>query len=175
MMSQGAIQQTGNPLDLALEGAGFFQVMGANGLRYTRDGGFHRTPKGQLVNGSGDQVLSDQGKPINLPPGDISVGRNGAISVAGGTVATVGVMVFPAGTKLTPEGTNRYIAPDGVRVSKAPDTTVQQGAIESSNQDVIQGTVDLMVMQRQAQMMQKALTIFHTEFNKIASEDLAKV
>ncbi len=52
------------------------------------------------------------------------------------------------------------------------DAAVHQGAIESANQDVIQGSLDLIVMQRQAEMMQKALTVFHTEFNKIASEDL---
>jgi flagellar basal-body rod protein FlgF/flagellar basal-body rod protein FlgG len=52
---------------------------------------------------------------------------------------------------------------------------VHQGAIESANEDVIQGSLDLIVMQRQAEMMQKALTIFHTEFNKTASEDLPRV
>ena len=52
---------------------------------------------------------------------------------------------------------------------------IHQGAIESANQDVVQGTLDLIMMQREAEMMQKALTIFHTEFNKIATEDLPKV
>ena len=47
--------------------------------------------------------------------------------------------------------------------------------IESANQSAIQGTLDLIVMQRQAEMMQKALTVFHTEFNKIATEDLPRV
>jgi len=53
--------------------------------------------------------------------------------------------------------------------------TVHQGAIEAANQDVIQGSLDLIVMQRQAEMMQRALTVFHTEFNKTASEDLPRV
>ena len=47
--------------------------------------------------------------------------------------------------------------------------------LESANQDVIQGSLDLIVMQRQAEMMQKALTVFHTEFNKIATEELPRV
>ena len=55
------------------------------------------------------------------------------------------------------------------------NAAVHQGAIEAANQDVIQGSLDLIVMQRQAEMMQKALTIFHTEFNKIATEDLPRV
>jgi len=52
---------------------------------------------------------------------------------------------------------------------------VHQGALEAANEDVIQGSLHLLVMQRQAETMQKALTIFHTEFNKIAAEDLPRV
>ena len=49
---------------------------------------------------------------------------------------------------------------------------MHQGAIEAANEDVVQGSLDLIVMQRQAEMMQRALTVFHTEFNKFATEDL---
>jgi flagellar basal-body rod protein FlgF/flagellar basal-body rod protein FlgG len=174
-MAQGAIQQTGNPLDLAIEGEGFFQVQTQNGIRYTRDGGFHRAQNGQLVTSAGEPVLSTAGQPIPVPPGEVSVGVDGALSVAGGVVATVGVFTFPAGSQLTPEGANRYIAPEGSAPASAMHATVHQGAIEAANQDVIQGSLNLIVMQRQAEMMQKALTIFHTEFNKIASEDLPRV
>jgi flagellar basal-body rod protein FlgF/flagellar basal-body rod protein FlgG len=52
---------------------------------------------------------------------------------------------------------------------------IHQGALESSNQDVIQGTLQLILVQRQAEMMQKALSIFHSDFDKTASEDLPKV
>jgi flagellar basal-body rod protein FlgF/flagellar basal-body rod protein FlgG len=174
-MGQGAIQQTGNPLDLAIEGEGFFQVQTANGTRYTRDGSFHRSQAGQLVTAAGESVLSSSGQPISVPPGELAVGAGGVLSVAGGAVATVGVFTFPAGTQLTPEGANRYVAPQGVTAAPSKDAAIHQGAIEAANQDVIQGTLDLMVMQRQAEMMQKALTVFHTEFNKIAAEDLPRV
>jgi flagellar basal-body rod protein FlgF len=103
------------------------------------------------------------------------VGGDGTLSVAGGAVATVGLFTFPAGTELTPEGANRYIAPAGAAPLAAKDAAIHQGAIESANQDVIQGSLDLIVMQRQAEMMQRALTIFHTEFNRFAAEDLPKV
>jgi flagellar basal-body rod protein FlgF/flagellar basal-body rod protein FlgG len=76
---------------------------------------------------------------------------------------------------LTPEGANRYIAPKGVPPVTAPDAAVHQGAIEAANEDVIQGSLDLVVMQRQAEMMLRALTIFHNDFNKFATEDLPKV
>lgn len=174
-LAQGQLQQTGNPLDLDIEGQGFFMVQTANGPRYTRDGGFHRAPDGRLVTAAGEPVLSTGGQVIAVPPGEVSVGEDGVISVAGGVAATVGVFTFPPGTDLTPEGANRYMAPAGVKPLVAEGESVHQGAIESANQDVIQGSLDLVMMQRQAEMMQKALTVFHTEFNKFATEDLPRV
>jgi flagellar basal-body rod protein FlgF/flagellar basal-body rod protein FlgG len=174
-MAQGALQQTGNPLDLAIEGEGFFQIQTANGIRYSRDGGFHRSQNGQLVTAAGEPVLSAAGQPIAVPPGEVSVGSDGALSVSGGVVASVGLFTFPAGAELTPEGANRYIAPAGTAPVAAKNAAVHQGEIEAANQDAIQGSLELIVMQRQAEMMQKALTVFHTEFNKIASEDLPRV
>jgi flagellar basal-body rod protein FlgF len=174
-LGQGALQTTGNPLDLAVEGQGFFAVATAHGIRYTRDGSFHRSQAGMLVTSAGEPVLSTTGQPIPIPPGEVSVGGNGVVSVAGGVVATVGVFTFPASAQLAPEGANRYVAPGGGTATLSTDAAIHQGAIESANQDVVQGTLDLIVMQRQAEMMQKALTVFHTEFNKFATEDLPRV
>jgi flagellar basal-body rod protein FlgF/flagellar basal-body rod protein FlgG len=174
-MSQGALTATGNPLDLAIEGEGLFQVQTANGLRYTRDGAFHRSQTGQLVTQAGESVLSPTGQIIQIPPGEVSVGADGVVSVAGGAVSTVGVFTFPTGSQMTPEGANRYIAPQGVAPLLSKNSEIHQGSIESANQDVIQGSLDMIVMQRQAEMMQKALTIFHTDFNKTATEDLPRV
>jgi len=174
-MAQGALTATGNPLDLAIAGEGFFAVQTANGLRYTRDGSFRRSPVGQLVTGAGEPVLSTAGLAIQLPPGEVAVGADGAVSVAGGVVSTVGVFSFPAGSQLTPEGADRYVAPQGVQAQLAKNSVIHQGALEAANEDVIQGSLDLIVMQRQAEMMQRALTVFHTEFNKTAAEDLPRV
>ena len=174
-MAQGALQSTGNPLDLAIEGDGFFQIQTANGIRYTRDGGFHRSRSGQLVTAADEPVLSTIGQPIQVPPGEVTVGSDGALSVAGGVVASVGVFAFPAVAQLTPEGANRYVAPMGLTPMISKSAAIHQGAVEAANQDAIQGSLDLIVMQRQAEMMQKALTVFHTEFNKIATEDLPRV
>src|ERR1700746_2898986 len=140
-MAQGALQQTGNPLDLAIEGQGFFAVQTANGLRYTRDGGFHRSQKGLLVTAADEPVLSSTSQLIAVPPGDVSVGADGVLSVAGGAVANVGGFPFPPATKLKPEGPNRYVAPSDVKPLPAKESTVHQGAIEAANQDAIQGTM----------------------------------
>lgn len=174
-LAQGPLQKTGNPLDLAIEGQGFFALGTANGIRYTRDGSFHLSQNGVLMSQGDEPVLDPKGKPITVPPGAVSIGTDGTISVAGGAAATIGVFTFPASTQLTPEGTNRYIAPASVKPTLSADAQVHQGELEGANEDVVQGTVDLIMMQRQFEMMQKALTIFHTEFNQFATQDLPKV
>lgn len=86
----------------------------------------------------------------------------------------VGVFAFPQGTQLTPEGTNRYRAPAKVKTALA-SSAIHSHALESSNQDTITGSMKLIMMQRQAETMQKALTIFHMDFNKTAAEELPRV
>ncbi len=174
-MAQGALAETGNPLDLAIEGQGFFMVETPHGPRYTRDGSFHRAQSGQLATQADEPVLSVTGQPILIPPGEVTVGADGVVSVTGGAVARVGVFQFPTGTELTPEGANRYVAPQGATATAATDAQIHQGDLESANQDVVEGSLDLVMMQRQAEMMQRALTVFHTEFNKFATEDLPKI
>ena len=124
---------------------------------------------------AGDPVLSTIGQQIPIPPGEVAVGADGAVSVDGGVVATVGVFTFPRGTQLTPEGANHYVAPAGVAPLLQRNAVIHEESIEGSNQGVIPGTMNLILVQREAEMMQKALTIFHSDFNKIATEDLPKV
>ncbi len=174
-MAQGAIQQTGNPLDLAIEGQGFFEIQTPAGPRYTRDGSFHRARNGVLVTSAGEAVLSAAGKPIPVPPGKVTIGTDGVLSVDGGTVAQVGVFTFPHGVFLKPEGTDRYSAPPGTKPLLSQTAAIHQGALEAANEDVVQGSLDLIVMQRQAEMMQKALTLFNDDFNKFATDELPKV
>ncbi|MGA7343130.1 MAG: flagellar hook basal-body protein, partial [Terracidiphilus sp.] len=71
-LAQGALEQTGNPLDLAIEGQGFFEIQTPHGVRFTRDGGFHRARSGQLVTEAGEPVLSSGGQPIPVPPGEVT-------------------------------------------------------------------------------------------------------
>ncbi len=176
-LNQGPLSPTGGALDVAIEGAGFFAVQvapGVQGVRYTRDGSFHRSRTGTLITAKGEAVLNQAGKPIQVPTGEVSIGGDGVISVAGATVGSLGVFTFPASAPLVPEGVNRYIG-DPAKAVISRDAAVHQGSLEGSNQDVIQGSLQLILVQRQAEMMQKALTVFHNDFDKPASEDLPKV
>src|SRR5947209_3316524 len=84
-LTPGPIQETGNPLDLAIAGTGFFAVQGADGqTRYTRDGGFHQDADGSLRARDGSAVLNDAGQPIQLAANsDIAVAADGTLTVNG--------------------------------------------------------------------------------------------
>jgi flagellar basal-body rod protein FlgF len=176
---QGAITATGNPLDLALNGQGFFAIQTNTGVQYTRDGGFTRSDTGVLQTAQGEPVLDNNGQPITIPTGAISVAADGNISVAtadGSAIAgKVGVFDFPPQTQLTALGTNRFSAPDGTQPTSATDPVIQQGSLEGANIDAVHGTMQLILVQRQAEMMQKALSVFDTSFDKTAAEELGRV
>jgi flagellar basal-body rod protein FlgF len=173
-LGQGALTPTGNPLDLAIEGNGFFAIQTPQGIRYTRDGEFERAKDGTLTTQAGEAVLDQKNQPIRIPSGDTVVGADGVVSVNGAMTGRIGVFGFASGDALTAEGGNRYAAVEGVQ-PLAADGAVHQGSLESSNQDVIGGSLQLVLMQRQAEMMQKAVSIFSNDFDKTASEDLPRV
>jgi flagellar basal-body rod protein FlgF len=178
-LGQGQLQATGNPLDLALEGQGFFAIQTSNGIKYTRDGAFSRSPTGVLETSQGEPVLDANNKSITIPTGTIHVSPDGNISVStvDGSVIVGQVGVFDFADKdksaLTAQGANRFSA-DGVKAI-AGSASVEEGALEGANQDSVSGTMQLVLVQRQAEMMQKALSVFNNDFDKTASEDIPRV
>jgi flagellar basal-body rod protein FlgF len=173
-LSQGSLEKTGNDTDLAIEGKGFFAVQTAGGQLFTRDGNFHVSPKGELVTSAGDTVLGTDNRPIPIVGAPISVGPDGTISVNGALAGQLKVVDFPAGTPLAAVGKTYYSAPDKTAV---PDTesSVQQGMLESSNVNPVASSVELITVQRYAELMQRALTMFHTEMNQVATQDVPRV
>lgn len=174
-LGQGALTATGNPLDVAIEGQGFFAVQAKNGIRYTRDGSFQRARDGLLITAAGEPVLDGKSKPIRIPSGKISIGSDGAISVGGAVAGSIGVFTFPTAASIVPEGANRFVPAGGAKPQVSTSASLRQGALEGSNQDVIQGTMELILAQRQAEMMQKALVLFDNDLDKTACEQLPKV
>ncbi len=171
--SQGSLQQTGNPLDLALEGSGFFAVQAPTGTQYTRNGNFHLTKDGALVTAQGYPVLGDKG-PITLPEGTAEISSAGVISVNGDIAGQLQLTQFDSSVPLTSLGDANFSAP-AAAATNATQLTVRQGSLESSNINPVECAVGLIEIQRNAEMMQRALTTFHNEFNRTAAEDLPKV
>jgi flagellar basal-body rod protein FlgF len=176
-LGQGEMKATGNPLDLALQGQGFFAIQTSHGVRYTRNGAFSRSPTGVLQTAQGEPVLDANKKPITIPTGTVYVSPDGSISVstAGGSmiVGRVGAFDFAEKSVLTAEGANRFSA-NGAKPIPA-SASIEQGSVEGANEDAVQGTMQLVLVQRQAEMMQKALSVFNNDFDKTASEDLPRV
>lgn len=167
--SQGNVQQTSNSLDLAVNGRGFFQVSLPDGTTaYTRDGGFQVDSQGQLVTASGFTVEPAITIPENAQ--SVTIGADGTVSVQlAGEAApqqvgslTLADFVNPAG--LQSQGENLYIE---TAASGAPQTgtpglnglgRVVQGALESSNVNVVEELVNMIETQRAYEMNSKAIS-----------------
>jgi len=172
-LSAGNLESTGNTLDLAIEGNGFFAVQGKAGTLYTRNGNFQVSTKAQLITTSGDLVLGELG-PITMPNGAVSISPDGTISVEGAVAGKLRLVDFVPGTLLNAEGKAYYSAPDAA-ARPAADSQVRQGMLESSNVDAVRAVVDLISVQRQAEMLERALSLYQSNFNHIAANDLPKV
>ncbi len=132
-MRQGTLSRTGNALDVALEGEGFFAVETPLGTRYTRNGHFQLDAQNRLVTSQGYAVLSAGGQPITLPPNaaDINIGADGTISVGRGTVGKIQAVTFEQPQAVTPAADGLYLTDQ--QPEPATKTKVVQGMIEESN------------------------------------------
>jgi flagellar basal body rod protein FlgG len=140
---------------------------------YTRNGAFQVSSKGQLVTALGDAVMGDKGV-ITMMPGAVSISADGTISSNGALSGKVRVVEFPAGTQLSSAGDTYYSAPANTAIT-ATNSDVRQGMIESSNVNPVASMVELVTAQRSAEMMQRALSMFNSEIDKTATQDLPKV
>jgi len=138
-MSQAPLQQTGNALDLALSGDGFFSVRTPQGVRYTRDGQLATNAQGQLVTATGYPVLDTKGQPIVLGAGGQSpqVASDGAVTVAGKSVGTIGVVSLQNPVK---QGDTLFTGTAGARPK---ETTVVQGSLEGSGVNPADAMIDM--------------------------------
>lgn len=143
--AQGSLRSTGAPLDLGIQGDGFFVVRDPNattedgGVRLTRDGRFLRSREGKLVNSSGLPVLDESGSPISIPStGKLSVDAKGVIRSGYVAVGALRVVSIPDPGQLVKEGASLFRAPDGVLDDARPASgMVRQGTVEESSVDEV--------------------------------------
>jgi flagellar basal-body rod protein FlgF len=181
--STGPTRQTGNPLDVAIDGDAFLVVQTARGERYTRNGALQINSVGELVTSSGDRVLGEGG-PIQFQNTDnkVSINPDGTITVREGSNANsdstrgkLRLVRFAQTQVLLKDGASQFRAPDGVAPLPADASTrVVQGAIEQSN---VNGVIEM------ARMMELTRTYSHvagllqqaSEQRRSAIEKLAEV
>lgn len=172
-LSQGLLQPTGNSLDLALTGRGFFTVAGPHGPLYTRAGNFHLS-KGQLVTAEGYPVSAAGGQALSLAgTGDLEVSSDGTVLQEGNLVGQLQIVDFPS-TVLAKQGANYFRVTDpSANPSTLPGASVEQGKLEASNAGGAEGAVRLVGILRQFEMLQKAVTL-GSDMNKQAIEQVAR-
>jgi flagellar basal-body rod protein FlgF len=172
-LTSGSFAPTGNPLDAAIAGTGFFAVQSGQAVVYTRNGGFHLTNAGQLVTNEGNAVLGELG-PIAIPSGNIAISSDGTISVDGNVVDKLQLAEFAPGTTLTALGNATYAAPMGTALP-ATESTVRQAMLEGSNVSPTEAVVQLITVQRNADMLGRAMGAIDGQLNQTAVQDLPKV
>ncbi len=146
----GALQTTGNPLDLAITGnhAAFFTIQTPNGIRYTRNGEFVLDGGGVLRTQDGNAVMGTNGAPIQLQSGDFAVGHDGTITQNGISVGQLQLTQFSNLVNLRPEGANNFVPSGNAGAGPATNVSVQQGFLEKSNSNVVRSMVDLITAER---------------------------
>jgi flagellar basal-body rod protein FlgF/flagellar basal-body rod protein FlgG len=171
--TQGALVRTGNDLDVAIEGPGYFAVQTAGGPVYTRGGNFRVSPQGQLTTSAGDPVLGDNG-PITVVGGPISISTDGTISANGAISGRLKLAEFAPNTDIQSAGGAYYKAPAGAAIA-ATKSQVRQGTLESSNVNPVTSVVEMITAQREVETMRRVLTMFNGEIDKTATQELPKV
>lgn len=161
----GEQQTTGNPLDVAVQGAGFIAIQDATGTEaYTRAGDLHVDPTGQLVTAAGRAVLSDSG-PIAVPPASsVTIGADGTVSVVGlgqtpNSVAAVGriKLVNPPSGTLTRGSDGLYRTRDGSPAEGDANTRLASGVLESSNVNLSSCLVNMIELSRRYELQVRAV------------------
>ncbi|MBY0267912.1 MAG: flagellar basal-body rod protein FlgG [Burkholderiales bacterium] len=179
IFTQGNLQQTGNPLDVAIQGNGFFQVLMPDGTTaYTRDGSFQVDSQGQLVTSSGFAVQPA----ITIPPNSLSVtiGRDGVVSVlrqgsaAPSQVGALQLASFANPAGLQSFGENLYLetAASGTPGANTPGTNglglLNQGYAETSNVNVVEELVSMIQTQRAYEINSKAISTSDQMLQRLA-------
>jgi flagellar basal-body rod protein FlgF len=150
-MTQASMQETGEPLDFAIEGSGFFAVKTAQGVRYTRDGQFTASSTGVLTDTNGDPVLNQRGA-------QIKVGSTGTVATS-----ALGIFEVPGAVK---QGEDLYTG----KASGKPTGTVRQGSLEGSGVDAAKVMVEMITSLRSFQSGQQAVQAIGQTLQESASQ-----
>jgi flagellar basal-body rod protein FlgG len=175
--SQGSLRQTGNPLDVALQGQGFFMVELPTGQTgYSRNGSFTRSTEGYLTTHEGAFVLNDSGGRISLPDtmDTLQIGKNGELSVTGqGVLDRLGMATFADANVLQKAGNSIFISQGAQPQSTSGangNTTFEQGSIEQSNTNVVWEMMQSIAGTRHYESLQKSLQQQNQTLGKTVNE-----
>lgn len=150
--TQGVLDATGRPLDLGIDGEGaFFVLETAQGPLYSRNGSFHLSPEGKLVDAGGRQVAGQNGQltiPSTVSELQIQIARDGTVSAGETTFGKIKLVRVEDTTKLKPAGSGCYRLPAKERPQADKDARLHQGTLEKSNVNAVEELVKLIQVTR---------------------------
>jgi flagellar basal-body rod protein FlgG len=169
--TQGSIQQTGNPLDLAIDGSGYFEVRQPNGtIGLTRNGTMQLNAAGQITTNTGMELVPPITVPKGTSPNQITIAGNGSVTVGAQKIGQINIVNVTAPDKLLPQGNSVYSATAASGpITAAKGTSIQQGYLEQSNVDVDTEITNMESAQQAYDMGSKAIS-FESQFGQIAAE-----
>ncbi|MBI1319543.1 MAG: flagellar basal-body rod protein FlgF [Candidatus Hydrogenedens sp.] len=171
-LQSGILQDTGNDMNLALQGPGFFVVDTPAGERYTRAGSFTIDPDGHLATGDGFKVQSASGQPLAIGSGSFNVGEDGTITVDGEPAGRIRMVEFAQPYRLQHEGGNLLRASQEVEQQRAEsaDTRLVQGRLEMSNVSLPQEMGGMMLGLRAYEANQRVITTIDETMGRLIDQ-----
>lgn len=174
-LSQGTLENTGNPLDLALSGRGFFTVEGPTGPLLTRNGNFRVDSGGKLVTAEGYAVAGANGPLMLTGKMPMEVASDGTVTQDGKTIGQLRISDFTSAAAVGKQGNNYFRVGDPAAIVTGPaGSSVQQGKLEASNSGAAESAIRLVSIMRQFEMLQKAAAMGE-QMDRQAIEEVAKV
>jgi len=171
--AEGGVQQTGNPLDMAIHGDGFFHVKDANGQSYyTRAGNFTVDANGYVVTPGGEFLQGRSGNiHLNMSDGPITINTSGDISMKGVNVDQVALVHFQDNQTLSKLSDNLYqTTPASQETTDKQNSTIQQGALEQSNVNPVSELVNNILGMRLYESLQKNITMHNETLTKTVND-----
>ena len=169
--AEGALNKTGAPLDVAIQGEGYLEVRrddGSTGL--TRNGALQTNSKGELTDQTGNPLVPPIKLPTGVTPADVTIDARGTVSAKGQQLGTIAIVTVPAPDQLQPDGDSTFSVTAGSGATRAAaGSTLQQGALEGSNVDVNQAMSTMIAAERAYQMSSQAIS-YQSQMLQIADE-----
>lgn len=172
-VSPGHSASTGRPLDLAIEGDGFFVIGTSAGERYTRNGRLERNGAGQLATPDGEPLLGDKGLPIPIGTGVVGIDADGTVRHDGAVAGKVRVVTFADPTRLVRESALR-LRNDGPPPTVLGAPSIAAGTLEQSNVSLVERLAELTETSRNFQTLQRALSVLMNEVDNRAITELGR-
>jgi flagellar basal-body rod protein FlgF len=168
----GTIATTGRDLDAAIEGSGFFEIETARGLRYTRNGSFHRRADGVLTTAEGEPVMGESGE-ISLGTAAVSIGPDGTITSGNAVVGRLRVVEFASDQDVMRESGSRFKALTGAEPTEV-EAKVIGGALEQSNVSIVDRMAALTELTRGFEALQRGVSVLMNDLDSRVISELGR-